>query len=166
MLPLLALLFVLHLGVSLASTTPKNQLCLSGIQASLDTVAFATDSVDEFTNHCLNRLRVTSLFAAAKLYCTDNEILAGYAFYNEENCKGRPGMTLMPYREISSNLTEPYIRRLKVVNYQDVASTTIFEGPVLISKRFFVQGYTTIVSSVRNALEGKSNSAFRKNGIS
>lgn len=161
---MLALLFVLHPGLSLASTTPKNQLCLSGIQASLDTVAFTTDSAD--TNQCLGRLRITSLFAAAKLYCTDDEILAGHAFYNEENCKGLPGVTLMPYPDIASNLTESYIRRLKVINYQDVAGTTILEDPVLISEHFFIQGYTTIVSSIRNDLKEKSNPVLRKNGTS
>lgn len=126
--------------------TPRDQLCLAGAAASLDYVLFSTDSVDSFASQCSSRLKITSLYATAHQYCTENDIAAYYEAKNKE-CQEDYGVSLMPYSDVANTFTNEYIQGLKVIHNMAEGAAGLLEKPALLSEEFFIQGYKTLVRS-------------------
>lgn len=136
-------LVALLLGAARAET-PKDQLCLAGAAASLDYVLFSTDSVDMRTNQCSSKLKITSLYATAHKYCTEDDIAAYYEAKNKE-CQQDYGVSLMPYSDVAKTFTKEYIQGLKVIHNMAEGAAGLLEKPALLSEQFFTQGYKTLV---------------------
>lgn len=136
---------VVLLGAARAET-PKDQLCLAGAAASLDYVLFSTDSADMLANQCSSKLKITSLYATAYQYCTENDIAAYYEAKNKE-CQDDYGVSLMPYSDVAKTFTKEYIQGLKVIHNMAEGAAGLLEKPALLSEEFFTQGYRTLVSA-------------------
>ena len=90
-------------------------------------------------------LYIVSMYAAAKLYCTPEEIQAGYDYYNP-TCLEYGGVEFTPYAKVEPNLTNDYIASLPVASYDDYKNVTIFNTPVLISRSYWEIARDTTVS--------------------
>jgi hypothetical protein len=143
----LLILLVALSGISLGSVD-KYTGCLDGIQTAVSYLTFnVTDPSDYYSNLCTNRLLVNSFWAAAKVYCTAEQIAAGskkYAGY----CEEYGGVELIPYSEVLPILTNSYIRSLPLAEYSDIADATVFNTSILISRPFYEAARET---SVRTA---------------
>lgn len=119
--------------------------CLDGIRTSLGGLVFeGTDPEDYWVNICTNNLSVTSMWAAAKVYCTDHEVaegeemLAGY-------CTEYGLVTLTPYNDVLPILTNQFIKSLPIVEFEDVNSPVIWNHSVLLSEKLFAASKRTVV---------------------
>ncbi|EXJ60500.1 hypothetical protein A1O7_04653 [Cladophialophora yegresii CBS 114405] len=119
--------------------------CLGGIQTAISYLNFnVTDATDYYGNGCTNELLVYSMWAAAKVYCTAEEIAAGSELF-DGYCTEYGGVKLVPYSEVLPILTNSYIRSLPVAEYSDVENFTLFSTPVLISRFLYNTAKDTYV---------------------
>lgn len=132
---LLALLY----GTSSASANEvgKSQLCAESVSSAIALLSFSSNH--STPDPCTNRLRTYSIYAAVKLYCLELEIEPGLDRVNK-NCENRPR-----YSEIEPNLTDSYVRDLRVVDFREVPEDKELDTVVLISKTYFDTYYRTIV---------------------
>ena len=138
------LLQFLLTGTLLASATAANPVdCLQGIVAATGQFIFnATDSY--YNNYCHGELFLTSVYAAAKTFCTPEEIRAGSASVGK-TCTDYGFTTLSPYEEFESRLTASFIAELPVVNFEDVALNPMRNTSIIISESFYKTGVDTFV---------------------
>lgn len=119
--------------------------CLMGIQTSLSSLTFSsTDPADYYGNECANKDMVWSMWAAAKVYCTPQEIEAGEKLLAGD-CQTYGSVTLTPYAKVLPHLTDEYIKSLPIAQYSDINGATIFNTSVLISRPYFKDGRDTYV---------------------
>ena len=123
--------------------------CIDGIRTSLAGIVFeGTDHDDYWVNICTNNLSVTSMWAAAKLYCTDHEradgeeMLAGY-------CTEYGFVTLTPYDDVLPILTDQFIKSLPIVEFEDVDLPVIWNNSVMLSEKLFEASKRTVVCSFK-----------------
>lgn len=63
-----------------ASILPKNERCVTAAYTALNYLSFAGEPTTGFwQTRCQNHLKVTSIYAAAKVYCDEDEKSAGFA---------------------------------------------------------------------------------------
>lgn len=121
--------------------------CLNGIRTALDMFTFGGgDTSDYYVNACTGEFYVNSMWAAAKLYCTEKEIDAGSELF-AGYCIEYGMVELLPYSEVLPTLTDKYLASLPVVGYDDIDATKIWNTSVLISESFYIDGYRTTVRS-------------------
>jgi ferric-chelate reductase len=119
--------------------------CLNGVQTAVSYLNFnVTDPSDYYGNSCTNELLVNSMWAAAKLYCTAEQIVAGSKEF-EGYCTEYGGVELVPYSKVLPILTNDYIRSLPVAEYSDLENYTLFNTPVLISRSLYKAAKDTYV---------------------
>ncbi|KAL2066622.1 hypothetical protein VTL71DRAFT_2693 [Oculimacula yallundae] len=138
---MILLCFVL-ISALLALSVGANAIdCLEGIVAATGQFIFnATDAY--YNNLCHGELFLTSVYAAAKTYCTPEEIIAGSASVGKQCVKF--GFTfLTPYEEFAPNLTDAFISTLPVVGYEDIAVNPMRNTSVIVSKSLFKTGADT-----------------------
>lgn len=145
MLPRLLILLALTCGILASSDeTTDQELCVQSIFEAYSRLSFnGSHSQPYLVNSCKNPLRTRSIYAAAKVYCSPSEIEAGLAHINED-CQGDLART--PYSEIEPELTDEYIRGLRVVEYREVPKAEELDSPVLISRAYFEAAVRTNVS--------------------
>lgn len=165
LLPSYVLVALLVGAARARAETSKAQLCLAGAAASLDYVLFSTDSVDTFTNQCSSKLKITSLYATAHKYCTEDDIAAYYEAKNKE-CQQDYGVSLMPYSDVAKTFTKEYIQGLKVIHNMAEGAAGLLDKPALLSEQFFTQGYRTLVRCSSYLILGYLSDFTRKAGTS
>ena len=125
---------------SLAEEVKESEICAESISAALLTLSFSGNQ-----SVCTNRLQTYSIYAAIKQYCAEPEIGPGLEQINK-NCEGI--FSRRPYEEVEPDLTDAYIRSLRVVSFQEIPPTEVLDTAVLISRAYFDAAYQTVVSSV------------------
>ncbi|EXJ71662.1 uncharacterized protein A1O5_05470 [Cladophialophora psammophila CBS 110553] len=121
----LSLLLLLS-GLSLGAVDEYTG-CLDGIETAVSDLTFnGTASASYYDKLCTNRLVMTSMWVAAKVYCTPKQIEAGenqFAGY----CVEYGGVKLIPYSE------------------SDIEDLTVFNTSVLISRSLYKAAKDTYV---------------------
>jgi hypothetical protein len=142
---LLPFLLVLLYGAapSHAREVKESEICVEAISEALATLSFYGN-----LSICTNRLRTYSIYATIKLYCTEREIEPGLEYINK-NCQG--ALSRLPYEDVEPELTNAFLRSLRVVDFQEVPSTEVLDTAVLISGSYFKAAYRTIVSGVSSS---------------
>lgn len=143
------MIFLLGLsGVCFTSAAETD--CIDGIETAVSYLTFnGSAELSYYVNMCSNDLVVISLWAAAKVYCTPQEILAGYDEYNPI-CQEYGSVALTPYAEVEPKLTDDYLKSLPVAEFSDVQDFTLFDTPVMISSDLYKAARDTSVSSLRS----------------
>ena len=131
-------------GTLLASFAVANPVdCLEGIIVATGQFIFnATDTY--YNNLCHGELFLTSVYAAAKTYCTPEEIVAGSASVGK-TCREDGFTVLSAYEEFAPKLTDSFIASLPVVNYEDIAFSPSRNTSVLVSESLYKAGSDTFV---------------------
>lgn len=145
---------LLFLALGLLSSVVMGQQfgCMSGIRQALSPFYFAGGQVfDYYQNLCTNELRVTSIYAAAKVYCTEQEIEVG-ALTLQDNCLLWGGVEAIPYSEIEPKLTEEYIASLPTLTYEDREVEILLSEVYLIDEEYYRIALRAAVSH-RHAFE-------------
>ncbi|KAK2745287.1 hypothetical protein FQN57_003982 [Myotisia sp. PD_48] len=135
---------------ALAKTSENSARCLVSISEALSYLSFQDIISDD--NHtrpaglslessCTNQLRIHSLYAAAKSYCSPAELEAGEEFLRAD-CAGA-GFELVPYKDVEPELTDDYISKLRVVEFNGFQRGVLLDAPVLISQQYFWRSYMT-----------------------
>ncbi len=120
--------------------------CLNGIRTAVSEFIFVDNlEADYWVNICNDTLGVHSVWAAAKLYCTLDEIVAGSGLLGPY-CEEYGFVELTPYETVLPDLTDEYINSLQVVNFEDIDETAVWNNSVLISKVLFDASRRTTVS--------------------
>ncbi|KAJ5156900.1 uncharacterized protein N7482_008000 [Penicillium canariense] len=107
--------------------------CINGIQTAVATFKFTGEKGGAFT--CVGNHHVYSLWAAAKVYCTEDEIEAG-SMYLAHICLPRK-TPLVPYSTVDPHLTPDYIQSLPVVTFKDVEKKRNWNTSVLLSQELY-----------------------------
>lgn len=145
---MLNLIRVLALGIlaSLAlGQVDSRTSCMQGIRSGLGIFYFAGGNVFSFwDNLCANPLRITSLYAAGKVYCTKEEIEAGSALL-EESCLLYGEIPAIPYSAVEANLTEEYINSLPKLTYEDVGVKLLLNEVYMMDEDYFQLSFKTAV---------------------
>lgn len=119
--------------------------CIEGIHTDISEFVFEGNPPEDYYGQaCTNKLSVTSLWAAAKIYCTPSEITAGSKAL-AQTCQQYGFITLIPYSEIAPSLTDDFISSLPIVEYSDIDPTKTWNHSVLISKELYEAGKKTTV---------------------
>ncbi|KIW68679.1 hypothetical protein PV04_04606 [Phialophora macrospora] len=133
-------------GLSLGSVEEYTG-CLNGIRTALAKLNLnVTGPIDYYTKLCTNELFVNSMWAAAKVYCTTEQIVAGSELF-AGYCTEYGGVELVPYSKVLPVLTNNYIGSLPVAEYSDVENYTVFNTPVLLSRSLYKAAKDTYVIS-------------------
>lgn len=135
---LLVALFLLSLLTNILALDTSIE-CINGIQTVVSRLQFTKEK-----SICSGDHHVHTLWAAAKLYCSPEEIDAGSAMLAEE-CL-RDGSQLVPYTQILTRLSDGYIRSLPVVDFTGLGSKKVWSTPVLISRELCEIARRTTVS--------------------
>ncbi len=131
-------------GLSLGSVD-EFTACLNGVQTAISYLTWnVTDPEDYYVNGCTNKLLVSSMWAAAKVYCTAEQIEAGSVLFGGY-CTEYGGVELIPYSDVLPVLTNDYIKSLPIARYSDLQNLTVFNTPVLISRSFYKAAKDTSV---------------------
>lgn len=133
---LLIFLFGLHVS---AEALKKNQVCFDTVYESYGYMIFAGDDAESYYySACQYPPKVLSIYAAAKVYCTPDEINAGIEFLGHYCEEYGPDLELLPLDSFAANLSDAAIKKMPVVNYDEaLAATEPYAKPVIISQSFF-----------------------------
>lgn len=120
--------------------------CLNGIQTAATLFPFTNSSTEGYyASLCQDDLSLTSMWAAAKLYRTTEEITIGSALL-EYTCIVNGYIDPVPYEDFLPKLTDSFIDSLPIVNFEDIGNETVYKQTILISKSLFEIGVRTYVS--------------------
>lgn len=120
-------------------------LCIDGITTAVTLFTFA-DASSYYVNLCAGSLTSLSVWAAAKAYCTPLEIEAGTRSLSV-TCLQYGGMELTSYADTVGNLTDEFMKNLKVVEYEDIAEANLWNETILISESLLQSSERTVVCS-------------------
>ncbi|RVX68247.1 hypothetical protein B0A52_07250 [Exophiala mesophila] len=130
-------IFLLALGLFSSLVLGQDFGCMSGIRTALAPFYFSGGQVfDYYQNLCTNELRVTSIYAAAKVYCTEKEIEVGVSLL-EDNCFTWGDVEAIPWSEIEPKLTDEYIASLPTLTFEDRAAGGVLSEPYLIDEDYY-----------------------------
>lgn len=131
-----------------ASILPKNERCVTAAYTALNYLSFEGESRTGFwQTRCQNRLKVTSIYAAAEIYCNEDEKIAGFAQL-DELCRTSANIELLPRQTVAENLTEEKIKQMKIVDFYAVPRDEVLNSPVLISSAYYDRVFRTIVRNI------------------
>lgn len=128
---------ILSLGVTTVFALNNPIACLGAIESAVSNFRFLHEA-----STCSGNLSVHSLWAAANVYCTPEEIAAGSASL-------RPlcyGDELIHYSEIQPDLTNEYVHSLPVVNFEDIQQKKVWHTAVLLSPELYAIGLQSEVN--------------------
>ncbi|KFZ12368.1 hypothetical protein V502_07118 [Pseudogymnoascus sp. VKM F-4520 (FW-2644)] len=129
-------------GVAGEDLSPSGTLCVDGILTAVTLLTFA-DALSYYVDICAGTLTSLSVWAAAKKYCTPRGIEAGSRSLSN-NCLQYGGMELTSYADTEGNLTDEYMKNLKVVEYEDIAEAKVWNETILISEPLLETSKRTI----------------------
>jgi hypothetical protein len=145
--PFKFLSFLALSSLSLASALRKDQYCFDAVYEALADLSFVGNTADEYWNStCQNPLKVTSMYASAKTYCTPHEIEAGVAVL-AKYCFEYGTLELAPMSQFADNLTDDFIKGMRMINYQEIPETDNITELVVMSPTYFGGSLRTVVSN-------------------
>lgn len=119
--------------------------CLEGIRTVITEFVFSPgDTEDYWGNVCTNNLSTLSMWSAAKVYCTMDEIEAGSQLLGGY-CTEYGEVELIAYSDVAPLLTDDFLAKLSVVEYSDIDESVVLDHAILLSKDLFTAGYKTTV---------------------
>lgn len=135
-----------------ASFIPKNERCVTAVYTALNYISFTGEpTAGLWQSRCQNRLKVTSIYAAADIYCEDDERLSGFAQLNRL-CREKANIELLSRQTVAENLTDERIRHMKVVEFHEIPRSELLDYLVMVSPAYYDRTFRTIVSIFRTQL--------------
>jgi hypothetical protein len=135
------------LTISLIDVESKNALCADGVYEALDVSFEGSDPEDYWGMTCTNPLKLISMYASAKLYCTQREIAAGFQLL-ASYCEEYGMVSLIPMSDFDANLTDASIESYPFLDLVDLDPTVNLTTPVRLTRDFFELSRRTVVSSL------------------
>lgn len=133
--------------MSIASALKKDQYCFDAVYEAMGDLTFVGNTAEEYWNStCQNPLKVTSMYASAKTYCTPHEIDAG-ASVLAHYCMEYGTLELAPMSQFAENLTDEFIKGMRVIDHDEIPETDNITEFVLLSPSYFGGSLRTVVSS-------------------
>ncbi|KAF9884620.1 hypothetical protein FE257_001442 [Aspergillus nanangensis] len=127
-----------------AQVIPQNQLCINAVYTAYGYISFSGSPAKGFwQTRCQNVLEVTSIYAAAEVYCRPEERDAGFPEM-QTFCRQYTGLDMIPREQLAENLTEDAIHHMRVVNYLEVPRRQRLDAPVLVSRSFYQSTFDTL----------------------
>lgn len=114
-----------------AASSPTD--CIEAIESAVSQFLFL--GAGEVALNCSNDLVSHSLWASAKKYCKENEILAGSVVLTEDCLESHS--QLIPYRQVLPQLTDDYLKGLPVVNFNNISQHKVWNTSILISQDLY-----------------------------
>ncbi|KAE8372399.1 ferric reductase like transmembrane component-domain-containing protein [Aspergillus bertholletiae] len=140
------LLLVLHTSVAYSKVSPVNERCVTAVYTACGYIPFATppEAARGFWgSRCQNPWTVTSIYAAADVYCNPSERTAGFTQL-QSSCQQFGNVDLIPRDTLAANLTEGAVDRMRIVDYGEIPRSEPVDYPVLLSESFFHRTFRTI----------------------
>lgn len=142
--------FVLAVASILAqqvSGLGRLEFCADGIQSTMGYFAFVGDNPDDYwANICANDLRVLSMGAAVRSYCSTQETVRGWNVL-QDYCTDN-AYHLADWDALGTNLTDAFTQSLHIVQFEDIAAGDTWNESVLISPTLYATAYRTTVCDV------------------
>lgn len=151
MKPLSLLLpFAIHAVVVVSDDWIPAGDCLDGIATDITSFVFGDlEDGGYYATMCNGTLSTTSMWAAAKLYCSEHEIEVGEEMIAGW-CVEYGETTLIPYAAVEPKLTDDFLASLPIVNYEDIAAAQTWNTSILVSRDLFMAGFKTSVGLLMN----------------
>ncbi|GKZ24124.1 hypothetical protein AbraIFM66951_008937 [Aspergillus brasiliensis] len=138
------LFLLVYLGLAFAGRPPTNEGCVTAVYTALGYLSFSGDPAQgPWEARCQNRLKVTSTYASADVYCTEEEQIVGFAQL-QGYCLEYAKVDLIPREELAENLTHDALSRMPVVEYAQIPKSQRIPTAVLISPTFYRRTFDTI----------------------
>ncbi|PGH33087.1 hypothetical protein GX50_04069 [[Emmonsia] crescens] len=132
---LTSFLVLLAPSFSLASDIESTR-CILSISEAISLLPFTGSlSTPREIDACTNKLRTYSIYAAATLYCSSTEIRDGLQILDDD-CE-KDGLQRIPYDAVQPELTERYLRGLRVVEYGEISRGVELDEVVLVSRDWY-----------------------------
>jgi len=131
--------------ITVAEELRKIEYCFDAVYEAFGDLTFVGNTADEYwESTCQNPLKLTSIYASAKTYCTDHEIHAGTLLL-AHYCMEYGEVELVPMSKFAENLTKDFIKSMRVVNYGDIPETENITVPILLSGEYYGASHRTVV---------------------
>ncbi|KNG89121.1 FRE family ferric-chelate reductase [Aspergillus nomiae NRRL 13137] len=139
-------LLVLHTAFTYSKVSPVNERCVTAVYTACGYIPFATSPEAArgfWGSRCQNPWTVTSIYAAADVYCDASERTAGFAQL-QSSCLQFGHVDLIPRDALATNLTEDAINQMRRVDYGEIPRSGPVDYPVLLSASFYHRTFRTI----------------------
>ncbi|PNP51817.1 hypothetical protein THARTR1_07586 [Trichoderma harzianum] len=133
-------LFTSH---GLSSIIGKDQECVSSVFGIVGGLSFEGIGYDNYyLGVCQNPLKVVSIYAISKTYCSSSDLGPGLEYLNWA-CLTYAGAALIPEADVAVNLTDEAISRYPILDQEDAIVPKNLTTPVLITRDWFDLGFRT-----------------------
>ncbi|KAJ5167554.1 uncharacterized protein N7482_006335 [Penicillium canariense] len=140
------LIIVLSAQSARSDVLPQDALCVTAVYSAYNYISFAgVPAKGMWDTRCQNPLKVTSIYAASEIYCSDGERTAGLAQL-AAICREFGHHELLPRDVVAENLTEEAIHSMRTVDYLELSRADYAHTPVLLSASYFNRMFNTIDS--------------------
>ncbi|PKK49623.1 hypothetical protein CI102_9866 [Trichoderma harzianum] len=127
----------------LARVVSKDQECVSAVFGIVGGLNFEGIGYGNYyLGVCQNPLKVVSIYAISKTYCSSNDLGPGFEYLNWA-CLQYAGAGLIPEADVAVNLTDEAISRYPILDQKDVIVPKNLTMPVLITRDWFDLGFRT-----------------------
>ncbi|RAQ51881.1 FRE family ferric-chelate reductase [Aspergillus flavus] len=140
------LLLVLYASFTYSKVSPVNERCVTAVYTACGYIPFATPPEVPrgfYGSRCQNPWTVTSIYAAADVFCDPSERAAGFAQL-QYSCQQFGHVNLIPRDALAANLTEDTINQMRTVDYGEISRSEPVDYPVLLSPSFYHRTFRTI----------------------
>ncbi|KAJ5343706.1 uncharacterized protein N7506_003530 [Penicillium brevicompactum] len=128
------------------ASNPQDGLCVTAVFSAYNYISFAgIPPKPLWQSRCRNPIKVTSIYAATELYCTEYERDKGLSQLADE-CREFGHVELIPREEVAGNLTEDAVRNMRRVDYLELSRADPVDVPVLLSATYFDLMFNTLDS--------------------
>ncbi|KAL6701451.1 ferric reductase NAD binding domain-containing protein [Trichoderma pleuroticola] len=133
-------LFTSH---GLSSIIGKDQECVSAVFGIVGGLSFEGIGYDNYyLGVCQNPLKVVSIYAISKTYCSSSDLGPGLEYLNWA-CLTYAGAALIPEADVAVNLTDEAISQYPILDQEDAIVPKNLTTPVLITRDWFDLGFRT-----------------------
>ncbi|KAL7906087.1 ferric reductase like transmembrane component domain-containing protein [Trichoderma velutinum] len=133
--------FLTSHGVS--NVIGKDQECVSAIYGIVGGLKFEGIGYSNYyLALCQNPLKVASIYAISKTYCSSTDLESGYEHLNWA-CLMYAGAGVIPEVDLAANLTDEAISRFPILDQKDAIIPKNLTTPVLITRDWFNLGFRT-----------------------
>lgn len=131
----------------LARVISKDQECVSAVFGIVGGLNFEGIGYGNYyLGICQNPLKVVSVYAISKTYCSSADLGPGFKYLNWA-CLQYAGAGLIPEADVAVNLTDEAISRYPILDQKDVIVPKNLTTPVLVTRDWFDLGFRTEVCS-------------------
>ncbi|KAL7786013.1 ferric reductase like transmembrane component domain-containing protein [Trichoderma afarasin] len=127
----------------LARVISKDQECVSAVFGIVGGLNFEGIGYGNYyLGICQNPLKVVSVYAISKTYCSSADLGPGFEYLNWA-CLQYAGAGLIPEADVAVNLTDEAISRYPMLDQKDVIVPKNLTTPVLVTRDWFDLGFRT-----------------------